>query len=535
MNKYTISPIAIAALVVLTGCATQSIERTESQIAAQMVDIQHTTDAVRPKKTEFVQFNPGSYIPLKRIEKSEFTVAQKRLLASEIAINRNFSNLNDIASWLTSVVGSPVFLNPEILSQLNTATPTAGAVMGAMPGVPSAPGATQSTGTAAKPLEIIYSGSITGFLDIVASNYGIFWKMDDSNIRLLLTDSRTFRIKALPGASSLSSTVGGASNTATSGSGTSTSTGSGSATNTAGISFSSMSVWTDIESGIKQLLTPSTGRVAVNPATGTVTVTDTPRVLERVAEFIKDQNASLSKQVAVNVRVLSVEINDGENYGINWNAVYNNLASNAAFSLTSAFPVAAGGANFVLQTANQSGSSWSSSSGAIISALSTQGRVSEMTSATVLTLNNQPAPVNVGRQTSYLASSSTTTTTGAGNTTTLTPGQVQTGFSMVLIPHILDGREMLVQTSINLSSLLKLDTVSSGGSSIQSPDLTTSNFIQRVRLKSGDTIVAAGFDQDNLSAVSNGVGAAKNNLMGSQKSTGKRSILVILIQPTIAN
>ena len=106
---------------------------------------------------------------------------------------------------------------------------------------------------------------------------------------------------------------------------------------------------------------------------------------------------------------------------------------------------------------------------------------------------------------------------------------------MVLVPHIIDGKELLMQSSVNLSSLVKLTTVTSGGASIQSPDMSTSNFIQRVRMKSGDTLVVAGFDQDNLSAVSNGVGNAKNSLLGSQDANGKRTMLVVLIQPTVAN
>jgi type IVB pilus formation R64 PilN family outer membrane protein len=170
----------------------------------------------------------------------------------------------------------------------------------------------------------------------------------------------------------------------------------------------------------------------------------------------------------------------------------------------------------------------------VISALSTQGKVSELTSATMVTLNNQPAPVNVGRQVSYLASSSTTVTASAGSTTSLQPGQVQTGFSMVVLPHIIDGKELLLQSSINISSLLKLATITSGASTIQSPDVSTSNFIQRVKLNSGDLLVMAGFDQDNLSAVSNGVGEATNTLFGSRATSGTRKLLVVIVQPTVS-
>jgi type IVB pilus formation R64 PilN family outer membrane protein len=280
------------------------------------------------------------------------------------------------------------------------------------------------------------------------------------------------------------------------------------------------------------------GKAIALPAVGTITVTDTPNVLSRVTAYINEQNKSLNRQVSVNVRVLSVEINDTDNYGINWEAVYANLASAEnpfSISLKTAFPAATGAGNLIISApivSTKGGSSAIFTS--VISALSTQGRVSELTSATLTTLNNQAAPVNVGRRVSYLASSSSTVIANASPTVTLNPGTVQTGFSMTLVPHIIDGKELLLQYSIDLSSLLQMKTISSGGSSIETPDVSTSNFIQRVRMQSGETLVVAGFDHDNLSAVANGIGSAQNSLMGQRNGTRTRTMLVVLIQPNLS-
>ena len=149
-------------------------------------------------------------------------------------------------------------------------------------------------------------------------------------------------------------------------------------------------------------------------------------------------------------------------------------------------------------------------------------------------LQGLPVPVNVGRRISYLASSSTSQTANVGSSTSLTPGTVSTGFSLSLVPHIIDSRELLLQYAVDLSSLLRMQTISSGGSTIEAPDVSTSSFIQRVRLASNETLVVAGFDQDNLSAVAEGVGHAENTLMGKRNGTAKRTMLVITIQPTLA-
>lgn len=529
--KKTILALTITSI--LAGCSTAAIDKIETKVADKRELAERELARAVATEPSPVSFLDGSFVPMRKMERQDYTAEQRAIMGLEIETNRSFQNLNEIAGWLSSVTNAPVFLNPELMVATPTQTAQAAAPMPvAMPGQQQ----TQiQTGIAGKPFTVAYSGRVAGFLDMVAANYGIYTKLEGRNIRFLLTDSRTFRIKALPGDTQLSSIVGSVSNSTGSSSGsTSSSTSSGSSSNTTGVTFSGMSVWAGIDAGIKQLLTPNTGKVAVSPSTGTVSVTDTPRVLEQVASFVREQNAALGRQVSVNVRVLSVEVNDGDNYGINWNAVYNNLTDNVVFKVTSALPVAASAAQFVVQTSTPSAGNWGAASGAIISALSTQGRVSELTSATLVTLNNQPAPVNVGRQISYLASSSTTQAANAGTTTSLTPGQVQTGFSMVLIPHIIDGKEILIQSSVNLSSLLQMATITSGGSSIQSPDISTSNFIQRVRMMSGDTLVMAGFDQDKLSAVSNGVGEAKNTLFGSRDSSGKRTMLVILLQPTVS-
>jgi type IVB pilus formation R64 PilN family outer membrane protein len=388
----------------------------------------------------------------------------------------------------------------------------------------------------------MYSGSLTGFMNLVAAYYGVYWRTEGSALRIFLLDSRTFRIAALPGDTRLFSSVdagantggGGAAGTAGPAGGAGTATQSGSTMNSTGVGFAALSVWTAIESAIRQMLGPG-GKVVASPATGTVTVTDTPVVLERVSEYIADQNKALNRQVSVNVRVLSVELNEGETYGIQWDAVYQKLTASSPYAIgfKTAATTAEGVGNLILSAPATSSSRWAGSS-ALVSALSTQGRVTELTSATVVTLNNQPVPVNVGHRVSYLASSSVTQTANVGSTTSLTPGTVSTGFSMTLVPHIVDGRELLLQYSMDLSSLLQMKTISSGGNTIEAPDVSTSSFIQRVRLASNETLVVAGFDQDNLSAVAEGVGHPQNTLMGNRNGSTKRTMLVILIQPVLS-
>lgn len=497
-------------------------------------------------------YSDKSWLPVRKVVRSEREAATAKTDTVQIEINQRFINLNEVVGAISSLTGLPVFVAADVSAGASSSIPggPASSAPTGLPSLPPLPGggagpafmpmgmgmgsAPSGTITASSAFSANYSGSLTGLMNQVSAYYGVFWKAEAQGLSFYKMESKTFRIAALPGDTRLSSSVEAAASSSGGGSGGGSATQTGSSSNSTGVA-STLSVWSSLESAVKQMLS-SGGRVFASPATGTLTVTDTPNVMAQVSEFISNQNAALSRQVSVNVRVLSVELNEGDDYGINWDSVYQNLSSISnpySIALKTAFPMASGGGNLVLSAPAGSSSRWAGSS-AMIAALSTQGRVSELTSSTMVTLNNQPSPVNVGRKVSYLASSSTTQTPNVGSTTSLTPGTVQTGFSMTLLPHIIDGRELLLQYSLDLSSLLRLSTITSGSSTIQAPDIATSNFIQRVRMLSGETLVVAGFDQDNLSAVANGIGAAENPVLGSRNGTNKRSMLVVLIQPTIS-
>jgi len=104
------------------------------------------------------------------------------------------------------------------------------------------------------------------------------------------------------------------------------------------------------------------------------------------------------------------------------------------------------------------------------------------------------------------------------------------------VPHILDKGRLMLQYAIDISSLLSIYTVNSNNSSIQAPDVDTRNFLQRVMMNSGDTLVMTGFEQTSLNATTEGMGNANNTMLGGGVN-GKRtrSVLVILIQPIAAD
>lgn len=552
---------ALAALVPMTlaGCSPaimapikSDVEKTEAESLRLLEQGRNAKPAVlRPVSSSIERVN-GLWLPSRKVADSERKARLPASLSREIVINRSFTSIQEVAERVTTLTGLLVVISPEVPTTAPSATQGAGVPglppgspsqipppmpsMGGVPGMPGMPGVAGMT----PPVNLSYSGPLSGFLDVASARYGVSWEWADNNIRFYRFATKTFRLTALPGDTTLSAKIsnqsGGSSGGASSG-GT-----SASSIQEASAGFSGLSVWKGIEDSIKTMLS-SSGKVTVTASTGTVTVTDTPQVLSSIEKFLEQQNASLGRQVVVNVRVLAVDLTDSDSYGINWNVVYNSLSQNFGWTLNNTFDPAVGASSLALKILGTAGAatnsnikSWAGSE-AMIDALSKQGRVSQVTSASVTTLNNQPAPIQVGRQTSYLASSTTTIgTAGSPSSTTLQPGLITTGFSMNLVPHMLDGGKLLLQYAVDLSSLINLATVSSNGSSIQTPEIETRNFLQRVMLNSGDTLVVTGFEQSNQSGNMQGVGSASNTALGGGvKGSTNKTVLVVLIQPVIAD
>ncbi|WP_434115419.1 PilN family type IVB pilus formation outer membrane protein [Paraburkholderia caffeinilytica] len=417
----------------------------------------------------------------------------------------------------------------------------------------------QATSFEARPVHIVYThGDLHGLLDAASARFGVSWKYTDGAIVFFYTDTRVYQVSAIPGDSKLDANVmSGASNSggasggaggagvnggsiggggAGGGSNASPSVSSDNTSNT--VMNAQLSVYGGLQSAIKAMLSPA-GSVVPSPATGSITVTDTPEVLERVGSFMEQQNRVLSRQILINVTVLSVALNADDSYGINWNAVYQALSTRFTFG-GNIFQGLTGVTPATFSATVISPQSRANATSAVISALSDQGTVRRKTSASVTTLNDQPVPVQVATQTSYLAQVSTTNTANVGSQTSLSPGTVTTGFNLTLLPHILDDGTVMMQFYTNISSLTALTTFQSGSGSnsesIQLPTVDTRNFLQRISMKSGQTLLIGGYEGVVDNGTQSGIGSPANYAFGGGYTAQRsREVIVILISPVTMN
>lgn len=64
-------------------------------------------------------------------------------------------------------------------------------------------------------------------------------------------------------------------------------------------------------------------KLTIDQGNGTITLTATPTDIKKVGRYITEQNNRLSRQVAISVKVLQVTVTDGDQYGLNLSAMFN--------------------------------------------------------------------------------------------------------------------------------------------------------------------------------------------------------------------
>ncbi|MCC1496717.1 hypothetical protein [Alcanivorax sp. 1008] len=380
-------------------------------------------------------------------------------------------------------------------------------------------------------MPIAFKGRLRDLLDRVVAGLNSYWRFEEETgtIWIYRYETKTMRISAINNTLSGQATM---SNTSSTGDGGDAGQG-GSNTQ----SQTQINIFDAVAAGVEGLLSAD-GKSTVAREFSSVTVTDTPEVIRKVEKYIANVNRTLTQEVVMDVTVLSVQLSNEDERGIDWDLVYNSGQS-ASFGMTSGGGVASPVGSLtgaILNTATGTAGKYAGSS-IVVQNLARQGDVSVVTTATLRTLNNRPVPMAIGDKITYIASSSTTigdgSTTGALNTE-----ELSVGFALNVNPHVLDDAEtILMQLGVNISQLNELKTITQGTSLIQAPDVSSRDFLQSVSIRSGETLVIAGFERmtDDIERRAMGPSANWWPFGGGRAAGKKREVIVIVIQPFVQN
>jgi type IVB pilus formation R64 PilN family outer membrane protein len=393
-------------------------------------------------------------------------------------------------------------------------------------------------------VSINYTGTVQGALDRIAAATNYSYEVENNTVNWTALVTKTFDISFMPGISQYQvGKASGANKGLESGEGTVF------GFNDTGSQFSNMqgnlSVWSDLERTLNELKSPN-GKVFVSQATTTVTMSDKPQNVRTMATYLKRLNKELSRQVALDVQVLQVNLSDSYEYGIDWNKVrlFSSNGANFGFSGNLANSInlqplnstSSASPGFIMQGPTDIVGNLLND--ILLKALSQQGKVSVITQPRTVTLNNQVAELSINTQRSYLRQvtvSAGNAISGTATSTSVTPGVVSTGFNLYILPKV-QGNNVYLQISSTLANLVNMDergfgTDATGKFTIQLPEVDEKRFNQRSLVPNSATLVVAGFKQLRNEA-------NKQQLFGQQALGGHgaaqvNSEIILLITPTI--
>lgn len=410
-----------------------------------------------------------------------------------------------------------------------------------------------------RPMELEWDRSLKSLLDHVANTMGLYWKYEDGRIRFFKEETRTFSINLPHGKKEVEATIsldggssgssGGSSGSGSSGSSSGGSSGGGSVSVSSTQSIDPVNA---IVSAVQAIVGGDTtsgatgpvaaapmggssgggsgnGKVVPSPELGMITVTAAPPVLDRVAAYVENVNKKFSKNILIDVTVYNVSLSKEGMAGISLdlNRALQKTFGQLGVSVTSPSmlgSISGGSSGGVVLDRTANGET-SPSSTIVAKAMSGLGDVSLVRRGQVVAINGQPSPLQVGSSITYLASSATTQTEGAGTSASLIPGQAIVGMTANFLPSIMSDNRILLQYQLNISNLVGMDQVSSGGSMIQTPNISQQSLQQQAFLRDGQSLVLFGYDQDQSAQNSN---ASFSGF--SMNADKKRQMTVIVMQ-----
>ena len=545
MKSFFNRVISGSTLVVLAACGTPGLqESADRNVDRAIQDARSVREQARPNSMALLEEDPGAWIATASIP-----------LASDEDLPRSFSgparfiaaepvSLPDIADTLNHTLGLSIKLNRDVFQrrQLQTRSLTPSDRDG--PNRSGIPGTTTETTVSqvgiVPSLTLSYTGTVRGLLDTIASRTGTHWVYRDGVVEFSRLQTRTFQLKTMPGVSSYSATVGKAASTSESSGGSSGAKLTFGANSSISMS-SSLNYWQELLATVAGMLSGE-GMVTPSSMTNSVTVTDVPYVIDKVADFIEGENTVLGRQVGLRVQVYSVELTERSQSGVDWSAVY---ASGSGATFGIAGPSAGAGVGYGRLSANMSKGRFKDSK-FVIQSLSQQGRVGTVIDTTVVTLNNQPAPVAVTDNQGYVSETTISAgTLGSPGLASMKQEMLTTGFILNLLPTILDNRSIMLQIQMDLSELKELKQINSDGSegapaegdqvaisrsSVQTPRTSSIQTMQRASLKSGDSLLLTGFRRNVDQSGRNGVIAYEG---GTKSAEQRQEEIVIMISPEL--
>ncbi|HIC43013.1 MAG TPA: pilus (MSHA type) biogenesis protein MshL [Sulfurimonas sp.] len=243
----------------------------------------------------------------------------------------------------------------------------------------------------------------------------------------------------------------------------------------------------------------------INRDAGLITVSGSFKQLKRVEKYINDLQTRMHKQLLLEVRILEVSFSEKQQEGIDWSKFNLSLSGTAGASYS-------GGTDVVNRSGDLYSAGFNFSMEGLMDFLKKQGEVEVLSSPKVMTLNNQPALINVGDQINYKYETGEVGTIGIGtpsSSKTFSLGSVFVGLSLSIIPEITDDGFIILRINPVDSRIIddenEEDPSELATSDIRSipPDMKIKQMTSIVKVKDGNKVLIGGLVQKENFVIDN--------------------------------
>jgi type IVB pilus formation R64 PilN family outer membrane protein len=580
MKKTTINLSAIAAAMLVSGCvSTRLTDSAHVGIAVAETKARANIERAQPVVTraayEQSQEVDAPYIVAKSVPLARSVTMPRALqkdVKTAIMFPEHWVSLSTAAERIMLATGLVVNIAPDVYLEGAALQRKSSKVdSAAAPGAPAQPAfATMPAGIPTSPMPLPLPGksesrpavasaqfgtaqrppeSANGFdfprmeaplsqiLDIIATRLSIKWRYDEAtnSIRLYRLVTKSWQTPFSTASARYTTAMEG---------GTAESTNSGVVTQKTSTAPVSSEVRDLVElNAIRDsvdTITTRAGSISANPATGTITLTDTAEAVEAADELIQREIKLLSRSVRLRVQTIQVTSNNAGEAGVNLSAAISRalkslpdltMTLDSAASLTSSN---AGALGLQILSGPAAGSS------AVVKALQQMGDVQTSTELPLMTRNRKAVYYNVRNTFSYVSSTTAAaaTTGGTGGTPGITTAQDSVGLKLFMFPNVTSKDTVMLTMSLDQSTLRSLDTFSSGSGantqSVQLPNKDGEGSSQEVPIRNGQTIVLTGFDRKGNQYDKRTLGPGLPAFVGgSMRANESRTTTIVLVTAEI--
>ncbi len=328
------------------------------------------------------------------------------------------------------------------------------------------------------------------------------------------------------------------------------------------------------------------GYFYIDRPVGTITCVAPPAIIKQVEEYLTSLKRKLYKQVAIEAKIIEVQLDNESNIGINWNNVLKNFKLFSGALTFGAdgqvYPYLKNKSSYreriytdhtgkrtYNRKDDESGLDWyhNSRTGvafydainpgqfiskialsaanftAFVNALKEEGQTKILSNPKISVMNGQPAMITVGQNKTYVSEITVDIDPNFG-TRTYTPStsRLLSGVSMALTATILDDKEIIMNlipiTSELEGNYIPYEYVGSEGMKIGVPTINIREMSTTVRVGDGEMLVIGGLISDAESKDEKfmpilGDIPGIRYLFGYEQKKHKKRELIILLRPRI--